>query len=58
MGVKLIADTVHVSEEVRSYYAEKIGKQELKELESNLRTAARKLELDFLPPFWADPQDS
>ena len=40
-------------EQVRQYYADKIGAQALDELEARLRAAASRLELDYLPPFWA-----
>ncbi|MEJ2531569.1 MAG: MarR family transcriptional regulator [Halioglobus sp.] len=57
-GVRLAADSLQVMEEVRSYYARKIGERELAELESNLREAVRKLSLDYLPESWADPDSS
>lgn len=54
-GEKLAADIVSVLAETRSYYAQKIGHQELEGLEASLRQALHKLELDYLPSSWADP---
>ena len=54
-GIRLAADSLQVMEEVRRYYAGKIGEQELADLETSLRDAVRKLSLDYLPESWADP---
>ncbi len=54
MGLQLVADAVEVAEEVRGEYAARIGESELAELDTHLREAARKLELDYLPTSWAD----
>jgi DNA-binding MarR family transcriptional regulator len=56
-GLQLVADAVASIEEVKLEYARKIGPAELDELESRLRAAAIKLELDYLPPHWANPVD-
>ena len=53
-GIQLAADSLEVVSEVRQYYASKIGEQELQALESTLRDAMRKLDLDYLPESWAD----
>jgi DNA-binding MarR family transcriptional regulator len=53
-GMQLVADAVEVAEEVHGEYAARIGASELAELDCRLREAARKLELDYLPPSWAD----
>ena len=53
-GIRLAADSLQVMEEVRGYYAGKIGEQELADLETSLRDAVRKLSLDYLPESWAD----
>ena len=53
-GEQLARETVECIEEVKREYAEKIGAQELEELETRLRNAAARLELDYLPPDWAD----
>jgi DNA-binding MarR family transcriptional regulator len=54
-GLELVDDVVNCCEEVRQEYAEKIGKRELDELEERLRSAAGRLELDYLPASWALP---
>jgi DNA-binding MarR family transcriptional regulator len=57
-GVQLATDSLEVVDEVRKYYAEKIGAQDLNALEAALRSAVHKLELDYLPESWVDPQPS
>ena len=52
-GIELVSQSLEVVEEVREYYAQRIGEQELAELESRLRDAVGKLELDYLPESWA-----
>jgi DNA-binding MarR family transcriptional regulator len=54
-GIRLAAESLQVMEEVRGYYAQKIGERELDELESMLRDAVRKLSLEYLPESWVDP---
>ena len=51
-GVELVSQSLAVVEEVRASYAEKIGQGELEELESRLRDAVGKLDLDYLPESW------
>ncbi len=51
-GVRLAMDSMEVVEEVRAYYAEKIGADDLADLETRLRDAVRKIELDYLPESW------
>ena len=53
-GLALVEDAVACIEEIRGEYAEKIGLQELEDLETSLREAAAKLELDYLPRLWAE----
>lgn len=53
-GLQLVADAVEVAEEVHAEYAARIGESEFAELETRLRETARKLQLDYLPPSWAD----
>ena len=55
-GVQLAIDSLEVVDEVRLHYADKIGSLELEKLETSLREAVRKLELDYLPEYWVDPQ--
>lgn len=54
-GVALAADSLAVVDEVRAYYALKIGAEPLDLLEANLRDAVKKLQLDYLPESWVDP---
>jgi DNA-binding MarR family transcriptional regulator len=56
-GIELVTDSLAVVDEVRGHYATKLGgMQELEKLEASLRDAVRKLELDYLPESWVDPQ--
>ena len=54
-GIDLATDSLAVVDEVRSYYAEKIGPVQLDALELTLREAMCKLRLEYLPESWADP---
>jgi DNA-binding MarR family transcriptional regulator len=54
-GAALAADSREVVEDVRNYYANKIGARHLDELEDHLRESMRKLSLAYLPQSWADP---
>jgi DNA-binding MarR family transcriptional regulator len=56
-GLQLVEDAVEVIEEIRGEYAAKIGARELEELDTRLREAASKLELDYLPRLWAEARD-
>jgi DNA-binding MarR family transcriptional regulator len=53
-GVALAADSQDVIEQVRAYYATRIGAAQLDELEARLRDSVRKLHLAYLPECWAD----
>lgn len=53
-GIKLAEDSLLAVDDVRSYYDEKIGKDELAELETKLRDVVAKLELEYLPESWAE----
>jgi DNA-binding MarR family transcriptional regulator len=55
-GVALAVDSLEVVDQVREFYANKIGVQQLDELEESLRSAVRKLQLEYLPESWVDPQ--
>ncbi len=57
-GAALVADTRDVVNQVRSYYANKIGARQLDDLEQSLRDAVRKLQLEYLPESWVDRQHS
>ena len=51
-GVQLVHESLQAVDEVWAYYAQKIGAEELSELEARLRSALRKLEFDYLPDTW------
>jgi DNA-binding MarR family transcriptional regulator len=53
-GVDLATDSLAVVDEVRAYYADKIGRALLDSLEGELREALGKLHLDYLPDSWVD----
>lgn len=53
-GVQLAIDSLEVVDEVQAHYVEKIGEQELCQLEEQLREAVKKLELHYLPESWVD----
>ena len=55
-GVQLAADSLEVVDDVRHYYAQKIGQAELDQLEVALRNAVRKLDLEYLPKSWVDTE--
>ena len=54
-GTALAAANLEAVSEIRQYYAERIGVQELAILEANLRYAVGKLQLDYLPQYWEEP---
>lgn len=54
-GVDLAVDSLEVVDQVRAYYASKIGEHALDDLETRLRDAIDKLRLDYLPESWAGP---
>ena len=56
-GVSLVKDSMQVVDEVRQYYAERVGTKELDVLESNLREAVNKIDLDYLPESWVAQND-
>ncbi len=51
-GVNLVKDSMKAVDEVRQYYAERIGEKELDQLEADLREAVHKIGLDYLPESW------
>lgn len=53
-GISLVEDSLKAVTEVRAFYAEKVGTEELQELENRLRTAVKKIELNYLPESWVD----
>jgi DNA-binding MarR family transcriptional regulator len=54
-GVELAVDSLAVFDEVREHFEFKIGAEALDHLESSLRNAVQKLELEYLPESWAEP---
>lgn len=54
-GIQLARDSMEVVDEVYALYAEKIGEETLSTLESQLRHAIKKLQLEYLPESWVDP---
>ena len=54
MGIQLVKDSMEVVDEVRRYYADRVGEQELDQLEGQLREAVRKIDLHYLPESWVD----
>ena len=56
LGIQMTVDSLEVVAEVREHYNEKIGAQKLAKLESDLRDAVSKLELEYLPESWSEPQ--
>ena len=53
-GIALAADCLDVVADIRSQYAAKIGAERLAQLEADLRTAVKHLDLEYLPESWAD----
>lgn len=52
-GIALSKASLAAAEKVHSYYEEKIGREDLAQLESNLREAMRRIDLSYLPDAWA-----
>lgn len=55
-GIKLVEDSMKVIAEVRNDYATKIGAAELDQLEDMLRRAVNKIDLEYLPETWLNPE--
>jgi DNA-binding MarR family transcriptional regulator len=53
-GIKMVEDSMEVVAEVRQYYAQRVGEDELDQLEIQLREAVRKIGLEYLPESWVD----
>ena len=56
-GVAMVKDSLEVVEEVRQYYAERVGAQELDQLEDMLRITVKKIDLDYLPESWVEQSE-
>jgi DNA-binding MarR family transcriptional regulator len=57
-GIELAHASAEVIAQVRQLYAQRIGEQELNDLEARLRSAMASLNLDYLPETWLDQQVS
>ncbi len=53
-GVAMVEDSLEVVEEVRQYYAERVGEAQLNQLEELLRNAVKKIDLEYLPESWVE----
>jgi len=53
-GISLVEDSMNAVDQIRQQYAEKIGVEELDELETRLRHAVNKLNLEYLPESWVN----
>lgn len=53
-GMVLAQDSLEIFNQTRENYANKIGVQQLEDLEHNLRSAVRQLHLHNMPTTWAD----
>jgi DNA-binding MarR family transcriptional regulator len=53
-GIQMVEESMEVVEEVRRYYAQRIGDNELDQLENQLREAVKKIGLEYLPESWVD----
>lgn len=51
-GVQLAEDSLAVVEELMQYYEDKIGLENIRDLENRLRQAVGDLQLDYLPESW------
>ena len=57
-GITLAEDCLEVLHDVEALYASRVGGDELKAFEGQLRSVVDKLALDYLPESWTDTQDS
>lgn len=53
-GIQLVEEGIEVVEEVRCYYAQRVGEDELDQLENQLRVAVNKIGLEYLPESWVE----
>ena len=52
MGLQMVEDSMEVVEEVRQYYAARVGTTQLDQLEDLLRDTVQKIGLEYLPESW------
>ena len=55
-GMQLVADSMDIVAEVREHYAEQAGATELDALEAQLVRCISKIDLEYLPEAWLDPE--
>jgi DNA-binding MarR family transcriptional regulator len=55
-GQQLATDSCCVVADVRASYARKVGPEKLDLLEKQLREVVSKLDLEYLPPAWLEPE--
>jgi len=55
-GMQLVRDSMDIVAEVREHYAEQAGAAELDALEAQLVRCISKIDLEYLPEAWADPE--
>ncbi len=55
-GMQLVRDSMEIIEEVRAHYAAQVGTDELDALENQLARCISKIELEYLPESWVDPE--
>jgi DNA-binding MarR family transcriptional regulator len=55
-GTQLVSDSMEVVAEVRQHYASQVGEAELDSLELQLARCISKIDLDYLPESWIDPE--
>lgn len=55
-GLQLVKDSMEIVDEVRQQYAAQVGAQELDELEAQLARCIGKIDLEYLPESWMNPE--
>jgi DNA-binding MarR family transcriptional regulator len=55
-GMQLVQDSMDAVAEVRQHYSAQVGQAELDSLESQLARCISKIDLDYLPEAWIDPE--
>ncbi|MCZ6829858.1 MAG: MarR family transcriptional regulator [Gammaproteobacteria bacterium] len=55
-GVQLVKDSMEIVAEVRQHYAKQVGAAELDDLEAQLARCVSRIDLEYLPESWVDPE--
>ncbi len=55
-GMQLIKDSMEIVAEVRQHYASQAGEAELNDLEVHLARCISRIDLEYLPESWVDPE--